>query len=133
MKTMIWILLILGFAVSCSDDLSPDNYGLGTEKDFKVGNDYRASDNALKFKIAEVTDSRCPTDVVCVWAGKADVKLNILSPITGTLLLNTFNNTSDTLGNYSFKLVKVLPYPVSTKQIKTEEYDITLKIEKLGK
>jgi hypothetical protein len=106
------------------------------ENEFKINGVYHSSDNSLKFSITEINDSRCPSDVVCVWAGKADVKIKVESPFSGNLVLSTMNNgfykNIDTLGNYSFQLVDVSPYPISTEEIKLEDYSVTLKIEVLN-
>ena len=89
----------------------------------------------MKFSITEINDSRCASDVTCIWAGKADVTIEVESPVKGSLVLSTIENgidhKTDTLGNYSFQLIDVSPYPVSTQIIKLEEYDVTLKIQKL--
>jgi hypothetical protein len=101
------------------------------ENDFKINEEYHSSDNSLVFSITEINDSRCPSDVVCVWAGKADVKIMVEQPVAGTIILSTYDNQADTVGNYSFKIIDVLPYPISTKTVKLEDYDVVLKIEKL--
>jgi len=41
-------------------------------------------------------------------------------------------NPVDTVGSYIFKITDVLPYPVSTKTVKLEDYDVVLTIEKLS-
>ena len=119
--------------ISCDEEPVPDSFSFGVENDFKIKGDYHSTDNSLKFSITEVNDSRCPSDVVCIWAGKADVKIKVESPVTGTITLSTYNNPVDTVGNYSFKIIDVLPYPISTKTIKLEDYVVMLKIEKLSK
>jgi hypothetical protein len=69
--------------------------------------------------------------VVCVWEGKADVKIDVTSPVRGSITLSTYNHLTDTIGNYSFELKDVSPYPISTKTIKLEDYNVTLKIVEL--
>lgn len=134
MKTIALGFILTGFLfVSCNKEIGSSDFSLGNEVNFQIGSSYFANDNALKFKISEINDSRCPSDVVCVWAGKADVKIELSSPLSSTITLNTWNNQTDTIGNYSFKLVGVSPYPVSTKIIKTEDYDVKLIIAKIGK
>ena len=132
MKTLsILIVLIAISLVSCDNETVSDSFSLGLENDFKINGEYHSTDNSLNFLVREINDSRCPSDVVCVWQGKADVKIEVKSPVRGSIMLNTYDNLIDTVGNYSFELKDVSPYPVSTMVIKLEEYNVTLKIVEL--
>ena len=134
MKTFsILIVLTAILLVSCDNETISDSFSLGFEKDFKIHGEYHSTDNSLNFSVVEINDSRCPSDVVCVWQGKADVKIEVKSPVHGSIMLNTFDNLIDTVGNYSFELKDVSPHPISTKVIKLEEYNVTLKIVELTK
>ncbi len=133
MKTLNLLLaLVLVSFISCNKELDIEPFSFGMENGFKVNEEYSSIDNSLKFSITEINDSRCPSDVICVWAGKADVKINVLSPVSGKIDVSTFNNPVDTLGNYTFTLIDVSPYPISTKTIRLEDYVVTLKIQKLA-
>lgn len=132
MKTKILYLALLFIGLfSCQKETSPEFFSFGTEKSFHLNDEYLSGDNSLKFSISEINDSRCPSDVVCIWQGKADVKIEVENPIKETIVLNTFDNLKDTVGNYSFELKDVSPYPISTQTIKLEDYDVTLKILEL--
>lgn len=128
------VLTILLF-ISCDRQEISNTFTLGIEKSFKINGEYRSDDNSVKFEITAINDSRCPSDVECIWAGKADVSIDVTSPVSGSLVLSTLNNniykSTDTLGNYSFQLIDVSPYPVSTETINLEDYEVSLKIEKL--
>ena len=132
MKTLyIYLALIVISLISCDEQPVPDSFSFGVENEFKINGDYHSIDNSLNFSITEVNDSRCPSDVVCIWAGKADVTIKVENPVTGTITLSTYDNPVDTVGNYSFKIIDVLPYPISTKTIQLKDYVVMLKIEKL--
>ncbi len=128
-----FVLVVLTFIsfVSCDNETVSDSFSLGFESDFKINGDYHSVDNLLNFSITEINDSRCPSDVVCVWEGKADVKIDVKSPVSGLLILSTYDQLVDTIGNYSFELLDVSPYPISTRVIELEEYNVTLKIVEL--
>jgi len=129
MKTIYLFLALIAISfISCEKETVPDSFSFGLENDFKINGEYHSVDNSLKFKITEINDSRCPSDVVCIWAGKTDVKIEVESPVTGTIVLSTYDNPVDTVGNFSFKIIDVLPYPISTKAIQLEDYNVTLKI-----
>jgi len=132
MKTLfIFLALITISFISCDKESFSESFSLGLENDFKIYGEYQSIDNSLYFTLTEINDSRCPSDVVCVWEGKADVKIEVKSPVKGFITLSTYNHLTDTIGNYSFELKEVKPYPVSTKTIKLEDYNVSLKIEKL--
>ena len=132
MKTLyIFCVLIAISFISCDKETFSESFIFGLENDFKIYGEYHSTDNGLNFIITEINDSRCPSDVVCVWEGKADVKIDVTSPVKGSIKLSTYNHLTDTIGNYSFELKDVSPYPISTKTIKLEDYNVTLKIVEL--
>jgi hypothetical protein len=72
------------------------------------------------------SDSRCPTDVVCVWAGNAAVEIGLrlgMGP-THPFTLNTLSYPSASVdfGGYRVTLVDLTPHPVSTRHIQPDEY-----------
>jgi serpin B len=83
-------------------------------------------------------DSRCPSDVQCIWAGQISILLELANisdgSVIGQLTLtkmgmgnggnHTLSNT--TLGGYLVGLDGVSPYPVSTSQIEPSDYVATL-------
>jgi len=132
MKNLILIVLFTAFLfAACDKTEDPESFNFGSESKFKHGNINKSGDNSLKFSIIEINDSRCPSDVVCVWQGMADVKVEIESPQKGTLSLNTYDNLIDTFGIYSFELIEVTPHPISTKNIELKNYLVTLNIQQI--
>lgn len=130
MKKLVSILFFATLIfLSCNKEDEADLVSF--QKNFQIGEEYFSVDNSLKFKVSAIQDSRCASDVVCVWEGEAVVKVEVESPFTGTLELSTYDNQIDTLNNYSFELIDVSPYPISTQVIELEDYDITLKIKEL--
>jgi|GEM_PF-402835 len=92
------------------------------------------------FRFVNVTeDSRCPSDVQCIWAGQVSILVEYSRASTGeelgsfTLTLGSSNvNASAAIEGYLVKLARVDPYPVSTVQIHPSEYVSTLFIQKEG-
>ena len=64
-----------------------------------------------------VSESRCPSNVQCVWAGEVSTLLTLGGAQTGALTLNLpGSNTkpaTGTAGPYRIELKGVTPYPVS--------------------
>jgi hypothetical protein len=78
------------------------------------------------------SDSRCPMDAVCVWAGDAVVTVR-LSPPAGSQVereLHTQPSGSEaSYLAYVIKLVSLSPYPRSDRQIRPDDYVAILTIE----
>ena len=128
------LLLPIFFAIllsSCREEKAEESFTVGLEEQFQHGKINKSAKHSLQFSITEINDSRCPSDVVCIWEGKADVRLSIESPQKGEIVLSTYNNLVDTFANYSFTLIDVSPYPVSTKTIELEDYTVLIKIEEI--
>lgn len=114
---------------SCNKDEQIKTFVL--EQKFQIDQSFASTNNPLKFTITEINDSRCPSDVVCVWEGKADVTIKVESPVSGIITLSTYDHLIDTVGNYSFELIDVSPAPISTETIELEDYKVNLKIKEL--
>lgn len=88
-------------------------------------------DAALRIRFLGVTaDSRCPSDVQCVWAGNATVELEVRADgVTDTLALNTNVGAREgVVGDYRIVLVALAPEPRSMTPIDPSEYRVTLKV-----
>ena len=92
----------------------------------------------LRLRFARVAaDSRCPTDVDCVWAGNAEVLIEV-SARNGrgrrTLRLNTNASperpAEGQYKGYTVKLVELKPYPRAARKIRQGEYTATLLVSK---
>ena len=133
MKQLLYTILLFGmFFFSCDEERPDDFFDLGVLEDFQVGKEYLSKNKDLQFVITTISDSRCPSDVVCVWEGEAVVKISVEKPVLAEIELSTYDNLIDTVGNYSFEIADAQPYPVSTETIKPKDYNIVLKIMKLN-
>jgi len=94
-----------------------------------------ASIDSLNLSIGFVAvreDSRCPSDVVCIWEGQATISVNVQN---ANLDPGNFNLTSRGGGSdfsvrdfhdFSLRLLEIAPYPRSTEPIGTDDYRVTL-------
>ncbi len=75
-------------------------------------------------------DSRCATDVVCVWAGNATVGLSVAEsgktagPVT--IASEPGKASSKTVGGYVISVHGLSPAPVSSHPMSQEAYRVTL-------
>jgi hypothetical protein len=81
-------------------------------------------------------DSRCPSDVVCVWAGRAVVKFSLTkNEQTYRFALSTLNMPNsykkDTvISGYKIELINVHPYPKTTSSTPYNKLTAEVKISK---
>ena len=126
--------LALGVHVSAGAQTA----SVGSEFKLKAGRVVTLDGARLRVRFVRVaSDSRCPADVDCVWAGNADLVFEVGgSRWRGrqTLRLNT--NASPErpaearYGRYTLKLTGLAPQPRSTRKIAPGEYVATLLVTK---
>ena len=109
---------------------------VGKEFQIRVGQQLKfdGGDFAVKFTRV-VQDSRCPSDVNCVWAGNAQVSLEWIAdkcPTAVTLNTNPTPEAGDEskVGGFRIKLIKLDPYPHTEKKISPSDYTATLAVTK---
>jgi hypothetical protein len=91
--------------------------------------------DALQLRFEAVPeDSRCPSDVDCVWAGRALVQLHaLIGAQRGGPVFEL--NTSDpdaqvyTYGGYRIQLLTLDPYPSTRHPIDPDDYRAQLQVE----
>lgn len=89
----------------------------------------------IKITFSKINDSRCPSDVTCVWAGMVTISIDVqkndqkMQNIDLTLGGEEISE-KDLFHEYTIKLVKIDPYPTSTNQITSDEYVATIILEK---
>jgi len=80
------------------------------------------------------SDSRCPSDVTCIWQGQAGIELDVQKgevEYTVSLSIGGDSSPEESIFNsYLIQLVDLSPYPISTKNIQPEDYTATIKITK---
>jgi hypothetical protein len=115
---------------------SADTTNVLINKEFSLGIGQTASIEREKLFInfkAVLEDSRCPVNVVCVWAGNGKVEFEILD-IDGqhkTLTLNTEDEPrATTLKGHKLKLISLNPPRVDGVSMSPGDYSVTLLVEK---
>jgi hypothetical protein len=89
------------------------------------------SAGSFSIKLDSIQDSRCPTSVVCVWAGVAEAKLIVKEGNNSQIVrLQTATKLDTaTVFNRSLRLLKVSPYPITAQQIPQSDYVIQLLVQ----
>jgi hypothetical protein len=78
-------------------------------------------------------DSRCASDVQCVWAGNAAARVRVWADRGAAMSveLNTMLEPKQAAVNgYLLRLVALSPNPVSTSRIEQKDYRLTVRVDK---
>lgn len=125
--------LVLLTAAQCQKKAE---FPLGEEFQLKVSEAKSCDCGDLDVAVLQVKeDSRCPEFTNCVWEGQAIVEFelndNKKTPMELILRKGHPQLGRKILGDYSYTITKVDPYPKSGVKIQPEEYVISLRIDKI--
>ncbi|EGG42145.1 Hypothetical protein Nlim_0984 [Candidatus Nitrosarchaeum limnium SFB1] len=94
----------------------------------KVG-ETASIDSKLKMTLLDVEDSRCPSDVTCVWQGTVFAKIQLVKGDQAigsyTIYMETKEGNEQAIEGYHIRLTNVEPYPMSSMQVQPTEYVLT--------
>lgn len=110
---------------------------LGRPFELRVGQQLTLKGQRLRIKfVAVVEDSRCPSDVTCIWAGNAAVRLDVsINPRDSKRLTLNTGGTSSLPGEvqyrgYKLRLLRLDPSPSSKQKIAPGDYTVALLVSK---
>ena len=74
-----------------------------------------------------LSDSRCPMDVICFWAGNAEVRFTFSHKKQDTVFnLNTHGGShfrsDSSINGFNIRLLELFPYPETTNDIHQTDY-----------
>lgn len=118
---------------SCSarDLQTAQSVDLGAEVTLAPGSsaEFKPAGVVVQF-VGITTDSRCPQDVICMWAGEVKVQLSIRlarQPPTSYEILEGEHAHS---GDYRVTVVRVRPEPIASAKIPPKDYRAALQLQK---
>ena len=115
----------------------PKNAMLDTSFTLKIEETTNIDSELQLTVLDDVSDSRCPSDVTCVWEGVVSVQVNLLKDGQNlgnhTIQLGETEYDKQIFDGYYVKLVAVEPYPLSTTQITPSDYVMTFLVSKISK
>jgi hypothetical protein len=118
-----------GTASNDSDPIAPSIVGDTARVQLAIGQSTEI--DGVRITFAEVSeDSRCPSDVDCVWQGNARVVLTVAGAgSTPTIGLNTTLEPVEVrIGGFNVSIESLTPYPVSTAPIDRDAYRVKLRL-----
>jgi len=84
-------------------------------------NDYQKKSSICFDKV--VTDSRCPVNVVCVWAGEAVARFSFKSYYNNPISVDLHTGAKDIIINgYKFSFLDLFPYPHTEHPVQPGDY-----------
>ncbi|UCE12408.1 MAG: hypothetical protein JSV04_09435 [Candidatus Heimdallarchaeota archaeon] len=108
---------------------------IGTEISLYIGESVAIKDHGIKLKFLDVLDdSRCPSDVQCIWEGTVSLMINIQSDSEdlGNFILNSSNLHKASFMGYYVQFKELEPYPISTEIIPKASYYATFIVNEYG-
>lgn len=127
------MVLFLFTAMSC-EEVIVDNktFKIGQESTFRINQLYTSTDGLYTLQINEISDSRCPTGVECLWAGEVTLKgewtdNKVKSPIELHSVVKTLEKQP---AGFNIQIVDAKPFPVYGTETKPEDVVVTLLVQK---
>ena len=124
------VTAILTLTICTGFGISPQ----GSTVTVKVGQENAVPGTGISVKFIEVMeDGRCPSDVNCVWAGNAKIKLQFSkgSETKITELNTAVKPQSVEFCGYSFKIDNLIPHPRTNVRINRLGYEATLSAKRI--
>lgn len=120
-----WIAFCFGIQyerINSSIVDAKNEYGLLVNKSMAIGD--------FGINLDSVSDSRCPSDVQCIWQGEA--KATITFKEEGKKETKEFVLGGEpyvVFSKYKVSVLEITPYPKSDKQIKQSDYVVKIKVQ----
>ena len=136
-KSTVFAILFFGVMITTLQHLSfgETSHALDFPIALKMGETAKI-DSELEMTLLDIEDSRCPSDVTCIWQGTVTAKINLEK---GTQDLGVYNISLDrgenekTFDVYYIKLTNAEPYPISTEPLELADYTLTFVISEGAK
>jgi hypothetical protein len=136
MKTLSAIKYLLIFflfaGMGCEETEIDPAFSVGKESVFQINQLYTSSDGQYTLMIKEISDSRCPEGVVCIWQGEVSLKGEWTSGNNKTAfeLHSVLSDQQKVPEGFTMKIVDAKPYPKYGTETKPEDLVVTLLIQK---
>ena len=133
-RALLWSLSLCWLAAcgSPASDVTPPSLALDSEGTLAAGATAAVTGTDLQVTFVGVgEDSRCPTDVSCVWAGEITVRLAARIGSAEPVTRDVLEGRSAVIEPYRLTVTSVRPEPVSSKKLEPADYRITLIVVKI--
>ncbi len=133
--SLLAVLLLLLFLAACGRGAGEVKANLGQEFSLSIGQTASIQSEQLKLKFLEmVNDSRCPSEVSCVWQGQASslVEITYLESVQKVTLVQPDLTEEPSRIDFNDYVIKfnLTPYPQARKEINKSDYRLQVVITK---
>ena len=137
-RYFLWLsvitILILPLA-SCGNTPAKVYADLGEEFSLSIGQTASINGQALQITFEDVIeDSRCPSDVTCIWAGRVSCIIKIVQDSSPYRMVLTEPGLTDQYTSVTYKEYQlafhVIPYPEAGQSIPKGDYRLQLIVSK---
>ncbi len=134
LSLLVVLISVLVLVAGCFP-FGPDSQKLDEEFKISIDDTARIKGEKLEITFMEVIeDSRCPSDVTCIWQGRVSVRLQIeYNGDFYNMVLIQYGlydgYDAETYQEFTFTY-KVEPYPESDKVIKNRDYELLMTVSK---
>ena len=135
MKYLIFAIFAAVFSMCEKDEItrSTDSLPLNQEVVIENGKTLQNLTEDISITMVSVVeDSRCPTEVDCVWEGDANVRFSFKTGANAheINLHTTLNPKDTTIGKFNISLQRLDPHPANTDAIPQNAYKATIVVSK---
>ncbi len=136
MKTLSalkYLLVLFLFAgMGCEETVIEQGFTIGKEASFQVNQLYTSADGKYTLKLTEVSDSRCPEGVQCVWQGEVAIKGELSeNGNKSSFEIHSVSSLSNKQPDgYTVQIIDAKPYPKYGTEYKLTDLIVTLLIQK---
>src|SRR3990172_3791826 len=129
-------LILIGFLAITLASLEQESFAqsstpmsidtnLGSEFILQINQSAEIKSEDITVTFLNVTsDSRCPSDVTCIWQGQAGIEIDVQKGEEESIVSLSIGGDSSPeesiFNSYLIQLVYLIPYPISTKNIQPE-------------
>jgi len=133
--SLLGALVLLLFLAGCGGGAEEIKANLGQEFSLSIGQTVSIQDEELQLKFLEVVnDSRCPSDVTCIWQGQASslIEITYLESVQKVTLVQPGLTEEPSQIHFNDYLIEfnLTPYPEAGKAIKDSDYRLQLVVTK---
>ena len=137
-RYFLWLsiitILILPLA-ACGNTPTEVYADLGEEFSLSIGQTAILKGQALQITFEDVIeDSRCPSDVTCIWAGRVSCTIKLVDGSSQYRMVLTESGLTDQYTRETYREYQlafhVRPYPEAGQSIRRDEYRLQLIVSK---
>lgn len=132
LSVLKYLLVFILFAgMGCEETVLEPVFTVGKVSTFRINQLYTSADGQNTLLIKEISDSRCPEGVVCIWAGEVTAKGEWTENNNkSTFEIHSVTDQQKQPDGYTMKIVDAQPYPKYGTDSKPEDLAISLLIQK---